>query len=73
MNYTLPVSVPGAHIAVYLLFNFFILFIIVYSALAFFDLQRFGRSRMIGLLVTLVYVLVVGSLYLQVSALIARL
>lgn len=62
-----------ARVVISLGFYLFIAFVIIYSALIFFSLMRFGRSRMVGLIASLIYTLLVGALYLQVNSLIATL
>ncbi|OGE88925.1 MAG: hypothetical protein A2722_04220 [Candidatus Doudnabacteria bacterium RIFCSPHIGHO2_01_FULL_50_11] len=55
------------------LFHGFMIFISVYSALIVFALTKFGRSKLLGLLVSFVYILLVMSLYLRAASLIAKL
>ena len=56
-----------------LIFHFFILFVVIYSGLTMFALIRFGRSRLLGLAASVAYMIIVGSLYLQVALLLAKL
>lgn len=60
-------------IVVNLVFQLFMIFIIVYSAMAIFSLLRFGRSPVLGFIVSAFYITVISSLYFQTLSLISGL
>jgi hypothetical protein len=53
-------------------FHVFMFFVVIYSAMNIFALIRFGRSKILGFLVFVVYGLVIGTLYGQALSIIAR-
>ena len=48
-----------------LIFHVYMLFILAYSGMAIFALLRFGRSRLLGIAITVLYVVLISGLYYQ--------
>lgn len=67
------VLTPNFSAVVGALFHFFMLFVVIYSGLVIFALIRYGRSRMVGVVGSLAFMLVAGLLYLYITRLIATL
>lgn len=56
-----------------LVFHLFMIFIIIYSSFAIFSLIRYGKSQVLGFIVSVFYMSVVSGLYFQVLKLINNL
>lgn len=59
--------------AVNIFFHLYMIFLAAYSGLTIFALIRYGQSRLFGFLLSLLYIMLVSSLYFQTLTIITKL
>jgi len=56
-----------------LFFHLFMIFVVIYSSFALFSLIRYGKSQILGFLISVFYISIISGLYFQTLKLINNL